>query len=79
MCSILGICGKGVDEGQVRAALAKTISRGPDESRIINTGNGWLGFNRLSIMGLTPEGMQPFVYRNRTTAALNQENTERSG
>ncbi len=38
----------------------KTISRGPDDSRIIDTGKGLLGFHRLSIMGLTPDGMQPF-------------------
>ncbi len=37
-----------------------TVSRGPDDSRIIDTGKGLLGFHRLSIMGLTPDGMQPF-------------------
>ena len=31
-----------------------------DDSRIIDTGNGFLGFRRLAIMGLTPSGMQPF-------------------
>ena len=29
-------------------------------SRVIDTGKGLLGFHRLSIMGLSPEGMQPF-------------------
>lgn len=38
----------------------KTVSRGPDDSRIIDTGKGFLGFHRLAIMGLTPDGMQPF-------------------
>ena len=38
----------------------QTLSRGPDDSRVIDTGNGLLGFHRLSIMGLTPSGMQPF-------------------
>ena len=33
---------------------------GPDDSPIADAGNGFLGFHRLSIMGLTPEGMQPF-------------------
>ncbi|MGI6107166.1 MAG: asparagine synthase B [Lachnospiraceae bacterium] len=60
MCSILGYCGTQMSEGAFREALSKTISRGPDMSRVINTGNGWLGFNRLSIMGLTEAGMQPF-------------------
>ena len=38
----------------------ETISRGPDCSRIIENSDGILGFHRLSIMGLSPEGMQPF-------------------
>lgn len=30
-------------------------------SRFLEAGDGWLGFHRLSIMGLSPEGMQPFA------------------
>ena len=67
MCSIIGFCGKNGSEAEVREALAKTYSRGPDATRLLNTGCGWLGFNRLSIMGLTDEGMQPFLYRDRET------------
>ena len=52
---------------EIQRALAKTASRGPDESRLLNTGRGWLGFNRLAIMGLTPEGMQPFAYGGKKT------------
>ena len=37
---------------------------GPDDSRVVETGDGLLGFHRLSIMGLTPSGMQPFKYGN---------------
>ena len=40
--------------------LERTVSRGPDDSRIIDTGNGLLGFHRLAFMVLTPSGMQPF-------------------
>ena len=61
MCSILGYCGAGLANEVFEEALKKTISRGPDASRIIDTGNGLLGFNRLSIMGLTDAGMQPFI------------------
>ncbi len=60
MCSILAYCDAQADPALVEEMLSKTISRGPDDSRIIDTGNGYLGFNRLSIMGLSPEGMQPF-------------------
>ena len=60
MCSIMGYCGKGVSLQKFRDGFNETISRGPDDSRIVDTGNGILGFHRLAIMGLTPEGMQPF-------------------
>ena len=59
MCSIMGICGSGGEYEDIRSALRKTDSRGPDDSRIVDCGSGWLGFNRLSIMGITEEGMQP--------------------
>lgn len=60
MCSIIGSWGKGARYDTLQQALEKTKSRGPDASRMIDTGNGFLGFNRLSIMGLSEEGMQPF-------------------
>ncbi len=67
MCSILGFCGQDSEYERIKEALKKTASRGPDASRIINTDNGWLGFNRLSIMGLTEAGMQPFLYGGKNT------------
>ena len=60
MCSIMGYCGSGADYQKFQKGFDRTISRGPDESRIIDTGNGLLGFHRLAIMGLTSAGMQPF-------------------
>ncbi|WP_337533303.1 asparagine synthase B [Holdemanella sp.] len=42
-------------------ALLATYTRGPDDERIQEVGCGYLGFQRLSIMGLSPLGMQPFV------------------
>ena len=33
----------------------ETVSRGPDDSRIVDTGHGLLGFHRLAIMGLTDD------------------------
>ena len=60
MCSIMGYCDSGIDISKFEEGFKETVSRGPDDSRIINTGKGLLGFHRLAIMGLTPEGMQPF-------------------
>lgn len=61
MCSIFGYCGKPQDMGALEAGFQRTLSRGPDDSRMISAGDGLLGFHRLSIMGLHPEGMQPFL------------------
>ena len=60
MCSIIGYCGRPLDRAAFDAAFSRTQSRGPDDTRIIEAGQGLLGFHRLSIMGLHPEGMQPF-------------------
>jgi len=60
MCSIMGYCDARVRLSVFEKGFRETISRGPDESSIVNTGNGLLGFHRLAIMGLTHDGMQPF-------------------
>lgn len=60
MCSIIGYCGTPQDQKAFEVGFARTLSRGPDDSRLLCVGNGILGFHRLSIMGLHPEGMQPF-------------------
>ena len=60
MCSIIGYCGKPMDMTAFQSAFARTKSRGPDDSRILDVSQGLLAFHRLSIMGLHPEGMQPF-------------------
>ena len=60
MCSIMGYCGAGLPLARFQEGFHRTKSRGPDDTRVIDTGKGWLGFHRLAIMGLQPEGMQPF-------------------
>ncbi|MBQ3864584.1 MAG: asparagine synthetase B, partial [Clostridia bacterium] len=61
MCSIMAYCGPCLDRDLFESGFARTKSRGPDSSRILDTGDGLMGFHRLSIMGLTDSGMQPFV------------------
>ena len=61
MCAIMGYCGPCAAFSDFEAGFCQTVSRGPDESRIVDTGRGLLGFHRLAIMGLSPEGMQPFA------------------
>ncbi|MBE5038970.1 asparagine synthase B [Ructibacterium gallinarum] len=60
MCSIMAYCGKNADMDKFQKGFDRTVSRGPDDSRIVDTGNGVMAFHRLAIMGLTPAGMQPF-------------------
>ncbi len=60
MCSILGYCGKVLDKEKVVQGFDKTISRGPDASRIFELDHGMMCFHRLAIMGLNESGMQPF-------------------
>ena len=60
MCSIMGYCSPDADIELFKKGFNRTKSRGPDDSRIVDTGKGLFGFHRLSIMGLTPSGMQPF-------------------
>ena len=60
MCSVMGYCGGSAALDAFKAGFMRTVSRGPDDSRIVDTGNGILGFHRLAIMGLTDSGMQPF-------------------
>ena len=66
MCSIMGYLGTGLTKEDFKAHFDKTISRGPDMTRIIDIPDGIMGFERLSIMGLSEEGMQPFNLNGNT-------------
>ena len=61
MCTIIGYKSLKVNKESIHQALLATYTRGPDDERIQEVGCGYLGFQRLSIMGLSPLGMQPFV------------------
>ena len=61
MCTIMGFSQKTLTRQEIAPFLDRTTSRGPDMSRIVETPSGWLCFQRLSIMGLTEAGMQPFT------------------
>lgn len=60
MCSIMCYAGKEVSKEKIEECLYRTIMRGPDALQVVETNFGYLGFARLAIMGLTPDGMQPF-------------------
>ncbi|MCR5272919.1 MAG: asparagine synthase B [Lachnospiraceae bacterium] len=60
MCAILTYVRADAKEEIFEELLKRTQSRGPDMSRMLKVDGGWMGFNRLSIMGLNELGMQPF-------------------
>ena len=55
MCSIMGFSKKTRSREEILPYFARTRSRGPDMSRIVETPSGYLCFHRLAIMGLTDE------------------------
>ena len=72
MCCIMGYAGHDLPKETFTEYLLRTTSRGPDDQRVAETEFGLLGFGRLAIMGLTPEGMQPF-FRGTDCVACNGE------
>ena len=64
MCSIMSYCSSNAAFDIFMEGFQRTVSRGPDDSRVVEVQDGILGFHRLAIMGLTPSGMQPFQLGN---------------
>ena len=60
MCSIFGVESKQIPLETLRRHFDRTLSRGPDMSRLVEIPCGYLGFHRLAIMGPNENGMQPF-------------------
>ena len=71
MCGIAGMAGI-ADERRLRAMLAITRHRGPDDSGTYvaeghtSAGRVAIGSNRLSILDLSPAGHQPMCNEDRT-------------
>lgn len=60
MCSIIGFTSKLLSAETIRPYFDRTVSRGPDMTRMAELDGAVLGFHRLSIMGPDESGMQPF-------------------
>ncbi|MDD4212568.1 MAG: asparagine synthase B [Bacilli bacterium] len=65
MCSIFGYEGFDIPMQQLEQEFSKTHHRGPDATRFEKTPIGYLGFHRLSIMGLSENAMQPFHHQGQ--------------
>ena len=60
MCMIFGVTGRRFPASVLAPHFNLSRSRGPDMAKLLPAGPCWLGFQRLSIMDLSPAGMQPF-------------------
>lgn len=72
MCCVLGYTGHDLPAEKFKEYLMRTVDRGPDDQAVVEESFGMLGFGRLAIMGLTPDGMQPF-YRGKDCVICNGE------
>lgn len=61
MCSILATMSRSIERQKLKESMKKAHMRGPDMERILEVPIGKMCFQRLSIMGLTEAGMQPFT------------------
>lgn len=60
MCGIVAVLHPTIPETQIIECLNKGQHRGPDNTTMMNLGDVWLGFHRLSINGLDSVSNQPF-------------------
>ena len=72
MCSVMAYTGSTLSQEDFDQGFSRTKSRGPDVTETTEPGKGRMGFHRLAIMGLQPEGMQPFT-RGENTLVCNGE------
>lgn len=73
MCCIMAISRSNIGMEKFMQCFNRTVSRGPDMTRVIELDNGGImGFHRLAIMGLDESGMQPFTL-NRNYLVCNGE------
>ena len=64
MCTVFAYKGSAIGLPQIRKILERTRRRGPDSEKVISpVSDLFLGFQRLSIMGIDERGMQPFEYK----------------
>jgi asparagine synthase (glutamine-hydrolysing) len=73
MCGIWAyLLANGARPADVQRCVAALEARGPEHTAVMDLSGVILGFTRLAINGLTPEGHQPFV-KNSTALICNGE------
>ena len=69
MCGIIVSSGEKIGLDKLNEGHRITNRRGPDASNVVSVDNNVFMFNRLSIMGLSMNGMQPFYFKGNTLVA----------
>jgi len=69
MCGIIVSFGGKIGLEKLKEGHRITNKRGPDASNVVSVDNNVFMFNRLSIMGLSMNGMQPFYFKGNTLVA----------
>ena len=64
MCGIFFYMGNKYKFENLLIDFNKIVSRGPDQSKIIDMDDKVFGFHRLAINDLSENGMQPFIDNN---------------
>lgn len=64
MCGIWAVLGKPYPKEKSEGLVKQLSARGPEGARIIEDPTFQLGFTRLAINGLSPDGMQPMQKNN---------------
>ncbi len=72
MCGLLVSTDQQTDPKAFEKGLHEIVQRGPDQSRIECVAGGLVGFDRLAIMGLCEDGMQPF-HKGKRVVVCNGE------
>ena len=62
MCSIMGYDGKDITLEKFEKSFEQTVSRGPDDTRIVQLDSAILGFHRLANNGFEPRGDATFFF-----------------
>ena len=60
MCSIMGYCSDSADKKAFEEGFDRTISRGPDDTRIVDTGHGLLDSSAFPSWALQKRECSPF-------------------
>lgn len=65
MCGFVFTTDKKISEEVMKSSLESIYHRGPDDVKLVESNNAWLGFSRLAIMDLSHAGDQPFYHEKK--------------